>query len=122
MKYNNRSIRDVIDDMRKLGLSLMYFYGHKKPISIWYGKPDDKCCEISYSRWKHINGRDVCRKIHCYIPEEYRIQELDKYGSDGEYVLPERVFNLLLACFHFNYGRSISDPYYRNVDMMELCE
>lgn len=31
MKYNNRSIRDVIDDMRKLGLSLMYFYGHKNP-------------------------------------------------------------------------------------------
>lgn len=120
--YGKITIRRIIADMRKIGAHVIYFHGYKEAINVLYGKPGDRYCEYSYSHWKHINGTDICRNIHCTIPEVFRIPEIEKYGIDGEYVLPERIFNLLLNCFRFDYGRSISDPYYMYVDMMEMAE
>ena len=122
MEYGKRSIRQIVSDMGKLSVHGLYFYKHKKPILVWYGNQKDIYSETSYSRWKRIDGKWVCRWIHCAIPEEYRIPEVEKYEFDGEYILPERVFNLILNCFDFDYGRSISDYYYMLSDIMSMSD
>lgn len=119
-------IREIIFEMRKLNAHAMCFYGHRKAINLMYGKPNDYYCEYSWSRWKRIDGKYICRRIHCCIPKDMMKPEIEKYRIDkdfdfdfGEYIIPERVFNSFMQWFDFDFTRTISDPYYMMVDCLE---
>lgn len=126
------TIRRIIDQMRKISAHALYLQGCNIAVNLMYGKPDDIYCEWSFSRWKNINGKNVCRQIHCNIPKELITPEIKKYCIDkeylndarfkfGEFIIPERVFNGWLSGYKVDITRTISDPYYMMVDCLEMA-
>ena len=127
------TIRKLISQMRKVSAHALYVRECKTPINLMYGNPKDIYCELSYSRWKNINGTDVCRQIHCCIPKELITPEIKRYCMEKEeltddrfklvaFIIPERVFNEWLSGYTVNITSTISDPYYMMVDCLEMME
>lgn len=128
MRY---TIRQIINQMRNFNIHALYLEGYKVAVNLMYGKPGDIYCEYSYSRWKNINGKDVCRRIHCNIPKEIITPEIKKYCIEkdelsnpyftfGEFIIPEWAFNDWLSRYVVDTTRTISNPYYMMVDCMEM--
>ena len=104
-------IRQLIAEMSEVESHNLYFYGHTEPIFIVCISPDDKLKEISFSKCKKIDGKDVCRHIHCGIPPEYQTCDIEcyrnKYYHYDDYVLPERAMNSLLSRYSVDIQRTI---------------
>lgn len=131
INYNERGIvmkiRSLLKDMKKVGTHEICFYKHKSIII--YG---DLCGKDEYSSdswWKYINGKRVCRKIHCYIPKsicnlypEIKEHVWDTYDNGCVCSLPERLMNLIINTLHYDSYMTISAPYYMMVDSMDMME
>ncbi len=133
MRNGQKTIRQLIPEMQKVGSSALFFYGHKEPIRIFCGKATDIYGLDTFSKWKTINGHPVCRKIHCIIPKEFydiagitvdKKYRLDEWNDDiaRECVLPERRMNEILSCLRLDHHKSIGGLYYMMLDCMSVCD
>lgn len=130
MRNSQKTIRQLIPEMQKVGSSALFFYEHKEPIRIFCGKATDVYGLDTFSKWKSINGRPVCRKIHCIIPKEfydiagitvYKKYMLDEWDDDvaRECIISERRMNEILSCLRLDHYRNIGEHYYAMVDSMD---
>jgi len=115
-------IRKCIEQLNKVGSHIVHCNNGAR-IYLFVGEQD-------YSYSKRINGKEVFRHIHCLVSERdkaIKIPEIEKYSliysSGDDYILPERIMNLLINC---NGGideyLTISAPYYMMVDTMSMME
>lgn len=127
------TIRRLINQMRKIYAHALYLKGYECAVTLMYGDPRDIYCEYSFSRWKNINDKDVCRQIHCNIPKKLVTADIEKYCiskedfrnprlSFGEFIIPERIFNGWLSGYVVNITQTISNPYYMMVDCLEMAD
>lgn len=114
------TIRQLITKMSAIPTNALYLKECKTAVNLMYGRPNDRECEYSYSWWKTINGKPVCRYIHCYIPRELFTPEIMRHCIDKEYInndefkmlpfiLPERKFNDWLSRYTVDYWNTITD-------------
>ena len=113
------NIREMIQKLQNVHSNKIYFEGFMNPIELYlhdwtrhYWTYVEK--EESYSVWKLINGKPVCRWIHVHIPEEYGIIPSKFIIGNGyrDYLIPERDFNSLFSGFKVNFWSTIERASY----------
>jgi len=123
MRYKDMTIREVIKGLQKVGSHVIHCNNRAK---IYLTSMDDDEQTMSY--FKTINGKRICRHIYCYISEKEGVKiipEIDKYElkdwSKENYIVPERVMNLLISCNGgINEYKTLSEPQYMIANAMSI--